>query len=184
MRERDVATGDFVFRQGDRVRAVFSVIKGEVCLCRFGRRGEEVVLQRARAGDFFAEAALDSQRYHCHAIASEATRLLEISARALRELLKTNQEFAQTWVTLLAQQLRNARTRLERVALSAAADRIRHYLATEGEGPRREIIIPGTLKDFARDLGLAHETLYRTLAELESRGEIQREGRHLRLRAV
>jgi CRP-like cAMP-binding protein len=48
-----------------------------VRLVRYGRAGEEVLLHDARAGEFFAEASLDSPRYHCDAVASESSELLQ-----------------------------------------------------------------------------------------------------------
>ncbi|HVC10425.1 MAG TPA: Crp/Fnr family transcriptional regulator [Burkholderiales bacterium] len=173
-----------VFNQGDPVRAVFLVAKGEVRLTRFGPRGEEVILQRARRGDYFAEAALDSGRYHCNAIAAEPSELLEIPAAVLRDLLDRDAAFACQWATLLARQLRTTRARLERMALHGAADRLRHYLATEGSGPRNEVRLGGSLKDLARELGVAHETLYRTLARMEQSGYVERDGARLRLSAA
>jgi CRP/FNR family transcriptional regulator, dissimilatory nitrate respiration regulator len=172
-----------VFHQGDSVRAVFQVLGGEVRLARFGRDGAELVLQRARPGEFFAEASLDSGRYHCNAIASEEASLLEFPAQALRELLDKDTKFARQWAALLARELRNARARLERQSLGGAAERVRHYLITEGRGPACKVELAGSLKDLARELGLAHETLYRTLARMADSGELEREGATLRLKA-
>jgi hypothetical protein len=54
----------------------------------------------------------------------------------VRALLATDPEFARQWVALLARQLHSARARLEQVALKSAAERVLHYLRTEGKGPR------------------------------------------------
>jgi CRP/FNR family transcriptional regulator, dissimilatory nitrate respiration regulator len=35
-------------------------------------------------------------------------------------------------------------------------------------------MVPGTLKDLATELGLTHEALYRTLAEMAAADEIER----------
>ncbi len=76
---RVCAAGETLFRQGDRPKAMFCLIDGEVRLLRRSREGAEVVLQRSRGG-FFAEASLESKAYHCgaearilHAIESEGT---------------------------------------------------------------------------------------------------------------
>ncbi|WP_162579336.1 helix-turn-helix domain-containing protein [Variovorax sp. PBS-H4] len=58
---------------------------------------------------------------------------------------------------------------------------MRHLLVSEGQGDRCEVVLPGTLKDLARDLGLTHEVLYRTLAGLEREGVLERQGATLRL---
>lgn len=178
---RALPKGAYVFRQGDGARGIFFVVEGEVQLCRFGRRGERIILHRARAGEYFAEASLDSRRYHCDAIVSRPARLLEVPAARLRRVLQRDPGFAQRWIGLLSRQLQGARARAERVALTGAEERIRHYLATQGSGPKCQVELRGSLKDLASELGLAHETLYRVVARMEKSGRIEREGNCLRL---
>ena len=175
------AAGAHIFRKGSPTHSVFFVETGAVRLLRFGRAGEEVVLHDARAGVFFAEASLDSTRYHCDAVASEPSELLKVPAAALRDLLEIDREFAGLWATLLARQLRDVRSRVERLSLKSAAERVHHLLVCEGQGPRCEWALEGTLKDLARDLGLTHEALYRTLAAMERDGVIERHEKVLRL---
>ena len=90
-------------------------------------------------------------------------------------------EFAHQWVALLARQLHAARARLERLALKSAAERVLHYLHTEGKGPRCEVALAGSVKDLAKELGLTHESLYRTLARLEQDGVVTRREHRLGL---
>jgi CRP-like cAMP-binding protein len=172
----------WVFRKGDPVRLIFLVLEGEVRLSRFARDGSEITLHRAGRGDFFAEAALDAPRYQCNAIASRSSTLLAFPAVRVRALLAKDSGFARQWVSLLARQLHASRARLERLALKSAAERVLHYLHTEGKGPRCEVSLAGSLKDFARELGLTHESLYRTLARLELEGILAREDHRLSLR--
>lgn len=173
--------GAAIFRQGDPVWAMFVVLRGQVRLCRFGRDGEEIVLRCARRGDLFGEVALDSACYQGNAIVFEPTHLQAYPVQLFRDLLDHDAVFARQWRMLLSWQLRKARARIERLALKRAAERVRHYLLTEGSGPAGELELAGSLKEFARELGLAHETLYRTLREMESRSEIERVGKLLRL---
>jgi CRP-like cAMP-binding protein len=175
------AAGATIFRTNSPTHSVFYVESGTVRLVRFGRAGEEVMLHEASAGEFFAEASFDSARYHCDAIASGPSVLLQVSGAVLRELLDTDPAFPRQWVALLARQLRAARSRVERLSLRSAAERVRHLLVSEGRGPRCEVVLPGTLKDLARNLGLTHEVLYRTLAAMEREGAIERGEGVLRL---
>jgi len=67
------------------------------------------------------------------------------------------------------------------LALRGAAERIEHYIESEGEDGRLELTC--TRKAWAAELGLTHEALYRALAGLERSGKIslaQRKG-HLTL---
>lgn len=171
----------WVFRKGDAVRAVFLVLEGEVRLSRFAKDGSEIALHRAGRGEFFAEAALNASRYQCNAIASQTSELLAFPATKVRALLAKDPEFAHQWVALLARQLHAARARLERLALKSAAERVLHYLHTEGKGPRFEVALEGSVKDLAKELGLTHESLYRTLARLEQDGVVVRNERRLGL---
>ncbi len=160
---------------------MFLVLDGEVRLSRFAKDGSEITLQRAGRGEFFAEAALNAPRYNCNARASQPSAVLAFPAETIRELLEKDLEFARQWVALLARQLHDARARLERLALKSAAERVLHYLHIEGKGPRCEVALAGSVKDLAKELGLTHESLYRTLARLEHDDVIVRSDRRLRL---
>lgn len=172
---------EWVFRKGDAVRAVFLVLDGEVRLSRFAKDGSEIALHRAGRGEFFAEAALNAPRYQCNAIASQASKLLAFPSDRVRSLIATDPEFASQWIALLARQLHAARARLERLALKSAAERVLHFLHTEGKGPRCEVALGGSVKDLAKELGLTHESLYRTLARLEQDGVVVRSDHRLSL---
>lgn len=174
--------GQRIFRMGSPAQAVFFVESGAVRLMRHGPTGEEVVLHDARAGEFFAEASLGSARYHCDAIGTQSGTLLKVPADGLRRLLDSDAEVAHEWITLLSRQLRAARSRVERLSLKGAAERIRHLLLSEGRGPQCEVALDGSLKDLARTLGITHEVLYRTLARMERDGEIERGNAALRLK--
>jgi CRP-like cAMP-binding protein len=150
-------------------------------LIRRGRAGEEIVLHQAHAGEFFAEASIDSARYHCDAVAMETATVLRVSSADLTNLIAADSKFARQWISLLARQLRAVRTRVERLSLKSAAERIRHFLLSGAEGAAGYVKLNGTLKELARDLGLTHETLYRTLARMERSGQIERRGDEFRL---
>jgi CRP-like cAMP-binding protein len=173
------AKGGWVFRKGDPVDAVFLVLEGEVHLSRFATDGSEIALHSAGRGEFFAEAAVNVPRYQCNAIASRPSRLVAFPVQRVRALLADDPAFAREWVALLARQLHGARARLERLALKSSAERVLHYLHTEGKGPRCEVVLAGTVKDLAHELGLTHENLYRTLARLEQEGVVRREDNRL-----
>jgi len=177
-----IHAGEVVFRKGSNCSNVFLIRRGVVRLVRYGRAGEEVVLHEARAGEFFAEASLDSSRYHCDARVVATGEVLRIPTESIRRLLETDAKFARQWTSLLAVQLRAARARLERLSLKTAAERLQHLLVSEGTGPQFEVTLDGTWKDLAHRLGLSHESLYRTLARLEAEGTLERGERFLRFR--
>jgi CRP-like cAMP-binding protein len=180
-RVRDYARGEMLFRRGDPARSVFFVHSGEVRMLRSGRAGEDILLHRARPGEYFAEAAVDCPAYLCDALAFRASTLAVIPKGELAALLTKDRGFATQWNSVLMRELRMARGRIERLALSSVAERVRHFVLTEGRDDGCEAALAGSLKDFARDLGVTHEALYRTLAKMGKAGEITRDGNTLRL---
>jgi CRP-like cAMP-binding protein len=143
-------------------------------MLRSGRAGEEILLHRAGPGEYFAEAAVDCSHYLCDAIASQASTLAVIPKAELARLIRNDGGFAARWNSLLAHQLRTARERIERLALTSVAERVRHFIISNGRDSAG-VALPGSLKDLARDLGVTHEALYRTLASMQKSGEIDRQ---------
>ncbi|WP_395701977.1 Crp/Fnr family transcriptional regulator [Aquabacterium sp.] len=180
--QQSFAAGDRVFRAGAAARHVHFLVQGQVRLSRFGRQGEAVVIHAALAGEYFAEASLHSERYHCDAEVLQPALVASIPSSALRELLQRDAEFAMHWVAILSRQLRQTRARVERLSLKGAAERVRHLLLTEGKGLAHQYTLRGSVKDLAAELGLTHEALYRTLAAMEQQGVIERRATTITLR--
>jgi CRP-like cAMP-binding protein len=173
--------GACLFHAGDPVEWVYWVARGALKLVRYAPDGTEIVLHRAFAGETFAEASLSAGRYHCEGLCDRDCRLLALPAEMFRRCLREDPDFAAVWQDALARALRVQRARYERLGLKSAGARVLHYLVSEGQGTPPAIILPGTLREWAAELGLAHETLYRTLAELTKAGTISRDGAVIRL---
>lgn len=98
LRERSTTgrfeAGETVFRAGSAAHAVYFLQSGGVLMIRCGRAGEEAVAHDPRAGEFIADASLDSSRYHCDVVASRASELLRCSSKALKQLLNVDSAFA------------------------------------------------------------------------------------------
>jgi CRP-like cAMP-binding protein len=164
-----VGTGETVFRAGSRPRKIYWVLDGEVRLVRRSRNGAEIVLQRASTG-FIAEASLESPRYHCDAVAAAKSRLVAFPIERFRQALADDDKFRAFWMHRLAREVRALRSQSERLALRSAAERIEHYIEAEGHEGRLEL--SRSRKAWAAELGLTHEALYRTLAEMQRLGTL------------
>jgi CRP-like cAMP-binding protein len=95
--------------------------------------------------------------------------------------LERDPQAALSFMATLVEQILNLRIRLERRSIASARDRVRHYLTANVGGRERTVALPSTLKDLAAELGLTHETLYRTLSEMSANGEIARLNGKIRL---
>lgn len=171
--------GQPVFRFGDEVDAVYRVLEGDMCLTRFSPEGTQIVLYRARAGDFLAEASLFADRYHCDAVCTRSGRYLRLPVDALRHCLSNDAAFALEWIAILSGSLRKQRAAQERLNLKSLRMRVIHYLVDRGKDGCVELDQP--VIRWAAELGASHEALYRTLAEMEREGVLQRQGQTLAL---
>ena len=178
-RRVELSGSAILFRRGDRPAAMYFVLSGEVRLARYSKAGGEIVLQRARRG-FLGEASLDQCAYHCDAVAAAQSRLLAIPLKALHDALAVP-AFRKAWIGHLARELRRARAQVERLSLKTARERIIHFVETEGDNGSVELT--QFKKDWAVELGLTHEALYRALARMERLGLLAIDGatvRHIR----
>jgi CRP-like cAMP-binding protein len=179
--ERTLEAGQVLFRTGQRTAGFYEVIAGSVRLVRVDRAGREAVLHVAAAGETLAEASLFAPAYHCDAVAMTAAVVrLYPKALVLGEF-ERNPKAAQAFMAMLARQVMNLRTRLEQRNIHSAHDRIWHYLTLNTGADGRTVKVTGTLMDLAGEIGLTHEALYRTLADMAAAGEIERLDGKIRL---
>ena len=165
----EFASGDRLFEIGAKPVSMFYVLNGEVRLMRFSVGGAEMLLQRTRCG-FIAKASMDASSYHCHAIAAEQSTVLRFPLIAFRRTIEGDAIFRSTWISDLSREVRTTLAQCERLSLKNAAERVLHFLETEGENG--VLILTQTRKAWATELGLSHEALYRTLTRLEKEGTI------------
>ena len=175
---RRLAAGEALFRQRDPARAIFAVLSGRVLLVRHTPAGQRVLLHNARPGELLAEAALFAEAYHCDATAAE---LRVIPTPALRDALRRDPALALGLAGTLAHQVQGLRARLALRDLRPAGERVLAALALHAGPEDGAVRLPGPLVDFAAEIGLSHEALYRTLSALERAGRIERGGGGIRL---
>ena len=180
--ERRLKARQALFRTGAQTVGLYQIVKGKMRLARVDRSGREAVLQVATSGDTFAEASLFSSTYHCDAIATTDALVRLYPKGVLIKELERNPKAAQAFAAMLAHQVMRLRTRLEQRNIRSARDRVRHYLAVNADPSGRAVRLSTTLKDIAAELGLTHEAVYRTLAEMSADGEIERRNGLIRLK--
>ncbi len=173
-----VKKGSLLFQTGKKPQWMFFVVDGEVTLERLSQQGDPVVLQRTRHG-FVSEASLQSAKYHCDARAVANSDLVQIPIQDLAAALRSDADFSARWISMLNQEVKRLRLQCERLSLKSVKERVRHLIHTEGQDGT--YTVNTGLKSLASQLGVTHEALYRTLADLEKSGEIERSDRALKL---
>jgi CRP-like cAMP-binding protein len=176
----DVAAGAHLFVKGAPVEHLHWICRGELLAVRQTRPGQEAVIMRGAAGEFFAEASFFTPNYTCHAIARKPAVVLGFPLPALRQALATDAGFYERFLRSTVMALRRQCSRVERLRLRSATERIEHYLSCEaGADGWCQLEVP--MSQWAIDLGLEPETLYRALAGLISAQQVARVGRRIKL---
>lgn len=166
---RTLTMGQTLFVQGEGTRGLFYLASGGMNLTRQTVSGHNVILHRVREGDTFAEASLFSSTYHCTAIASKDSRVVECLREAIDARLSVDGEFARHLASRFAMQIQASRRQVELLSIRSAEERT--LMAMEDGLLNDEVSV------FAELIGLAPETVYRMLKRLVAKGNIERTAR-------
>jgi len=139
------------------------------------------VFGTSSADEFFVEAALFAETFHCGGIATEPSRVRIYPKAAVLNALNTDPSSVVPILKRLAHQVIEGRQRLELMKVRSAKERVLLYLDLHA-GADGGLTLKGKLQDVAGELGLTREAFYRTLADMERAGAIARSGARIVLR--
>jgi CRP-like cAMP-binding protein len=182
LERRSLARNEALFRQGDKVTAIYFIETGRLRLDRRTFDGRTLIVGTAPAGEFFVEAALFADIFHCDAVATEPSRVRIYPKTTVLTTLRTDSASAMSFLALVSHQVIALRQHIELMKVRSAKERVTLYLDLNA-GPDGHTVTPrGQLQDIASELGLTREALYRTLASLERAGAIERTGERIMLK--
>lgn len=179
---RSLDRNEVLFKQGDKVGAIYFVEAGRLRLERRTFDGRLLTLGTTNAGEFFVEAALFTEIFHCDAVAAEPSCVRIYPKPEALTALRADPNAALSFLSSLAHQIVELRQRLELMKVRSAQERVLLYFDFIVETDGRTVNLPGQLQEIATDLGLTREALYRTLAALERAGAITRDGTRIVLK--
>ncbi len=182
LENRSLARNEVLFRQGEKVTAIYFVETGRLRLERRTFDGRSLVLGTTSAGKFFVEAALFADIFHCDAVATEPSQVRIYPKGAVLNALRADPANAMSFLSLVAHQVIELRQRLELMKVRSAKERVILYLDLNAGSDGRTVELRSHLQDIASELGLTREVLYRTLASLEQAGAIERSGARILLK--
>jgi CRP-like cAMP-binding protein len=182
LEQRSLARNEVLFRQGKKATAIYFVEAGRLRLERRTFDGRLLILGATPAGEFFVEAALFADAYHCDAVATEPSEVRVYPKEVVLNALRTDPTGAMSFLAFMAHQVIEMRQRLELMKIRSAKERVLLYLDLHAGRNSRTVNLRGHLQDIASELGLTREALYRTLASLERAGAIERDGARIVLK--
>src|SRR5438552_5449658 len=182
LERRSLARNEALFRQGEKVTAIYFVETGRLRLERRTFDGRTLVLGTTLSGNFFVEAALFADIFHCDAVATEPSKVCIYPKAAVLSALRADPANAMSFLSLVAHQVIELRHRIEIMKVRSAKKRVMLYLDLNAGPDGRTVDLRSQLQDIASELGMTREALYRTLSSLERAGAIERAGTRIVLK--
>ena len=165
--------GNLLFLRGEPATNIYLLLDGWVKVYRDTPDGEQTVIGILRTGETVAEAAIFlGQDYPASAEVVSASRLLEIPADFLLNLLRHDSDVAIKMLGTLSQRMRGLVLHIEQIQARSTPQRLGGFLlglCKEKEGPA-VIDLPYDKSLVAARLGMKPESLSRALAKLREHG--------------
>ncbi|WP_162914222.1 helix-turn-helix domain-containing protein [Taklimakanibacter lacteus] len=170
---RRLDAGQHLFHQGDSDRNIYKIESGLVRLYRVLSDGRRQIISLRFAGDIlgFESAAMRD----CSAEAVTSVRLRSLDQTSAYRRLRDEPALAPELVSLLSQELENARGQIAVLNRRSAIEKLSAFILElhRRQGESDSVEIPLSRSDIADFLGLTIETVSRNLTKLRTRRIIQ-----------
>lgn len=168
---RDLDTDEYLFREGEPSKGFYIVRSGAICVHRVNAVGKEQVIHVFRPGESLAEATLTmEQGYPANARALQPSQILLIRKDGFVEMLRQNPELALRMLASMAVHLHVLVGQIEDLTLKDVETRLANWFLKQCPKPIGTepftVVLKGTKRALAAELGTVSETFSRTLAKL------------------
>lgn len=171
---RELSKDEHVFHGGDDTNAIYIVSRGSVKSYMVMENGEEQILDFYTAGDVFG---LDAMGSNCHISSTVALETTVICKLPLSELQQ--RPLGQEFFSIISENLLRDHNQMLMLARKGADARLASFFMDMSQRTRKsnqsvdEIILSMTRRDIANYLGMAIETVSRTLRRFQDSGMLK-----------
>lgn len=179
--------GDVVFQEGTYPRGLFCVHSGKIKVVQNGSDGKEQILHLINDGDVMAHRAIFGEdTFSCSAIAMEESQVCFIPRKPFYDMVETNAKLALKFAHLLADELKEAETKITHTAQKPVRNRIAEALLIlkdnygfEVDGKTLAVAIKR--EELANLAGTTRETATRFLYEFQRIGLLEIDGKKIKI---
>ena len=167
-----------VYRQGQRPRALYYVVAGKIKIYKTNEEGKEFITTIHGAGDYFGYTSiLEDKNYTDEAEALEETKLMIIPREDFLELISNDMQVAQSFIKIITQNIVEKEEGLLNLAYNSLRKKVAYSLIqllekynVERNG---ELVINLSRENMAQSIGIATESLIRTLSDFRDEEMIE-----------
>lgn len=164
----DLAEGELLFQQGQRLEQIFICTSGFIKLFRLTPNGDEKIVEIISAGNSFAEAVLflGGQQYPVHAVALKAAQVVGINAEQYQRMLRESVDVCFHLMGLMSKRMHWLLTEVDRLTLHNATFRLLTWLLEAPLVEGQTVLLDVPKHVLASRLSIKPETLSRILKRL------------------
>lgn len=179
--------GETIFSEGNLPQGLFCINSGKVKIYQSGSDGKEQIIRLAKDGDILGYRSLVSgEEYSASATVLEDSKVCMIPKKVFYDLLTTNSDITQKVMKLLANELKDAQSKITHLAQKPVLERmaeallmLKEYYGYEKDQKTLNINI--TREEIANIVGTATETAIRLLSDLKKQGLIELDGKKIKI---
>jgi len=162
-----------IYCRGNSSNFIFYVIYGEVKTYNTNEEGKELITCIFKKHDFFGFTSLTKNKpYQENAVAIKESKLLKISKKEIYDLIRQNPQIAINFMDILTENLTSLKESLIHLAYDSVKKKTaQSILILNNKSKNNSVEI--SRYDLASLVGIAKETLIRTLKELKDNGIIK-----------
>ena len=184
---RLVKRGDYVFRSGTPLHALYAIRSGFVKSCVLYEDGREQVAGFHMMGELMGMDAIGTSKHLCDAVALEDSEVCEISLDDLETLSREIPSLQQHFHRIMSREIARDYGVMLLLGSMRAEERLAVFLlnlsqrfAARGYSPI-EFHLRMTREEIGSYLGLKLETVSRALSHFQAQGLIAVQNKHLRI---
>lgn len=173
---------DTLYREGTHPRSIFYINKGSVKTVKLHEDGKELMIDLLKEGDFFGiVSVMTNTEYQHSAVCLEDSEIVSISTEDFDALLESNAEVATKILKIFAGNIEHKELELLEIAYGTVRTRVAEGIMSLSEtyADNLEEGLPLTRSELAQYIGIATETLIRTVADFKDENLISTNGRKI-----
>ncbi len=174
------AKGEIIYSSQKFSHALGLVISGTAVAVT--NNAHKVVMNKFTCGMCFGAAAVfgNNNEYVSSIIADTDSEILFITESALTEIFKAYPKTAINYIAFLSDKIRFLNHKLSVISCISAEDTVFKYLSSTADSDDYALL-PKSMTELSRMLGIGRASLYRSLDSLEATGCIKRENNKIKV---
>lgn len=166
-----------LYSEGQKPKAVYYIISGKVKVFKTSEDGKELITNMFTTGDFFGYLpVLQEMNYRDNAEVLEDAELMLIPRDDFKNLVASDAQTAKEFIQLMTHNMLEKEEDLLNLAYNTLRKKVAYGVIRLAEKYKRDndtsIIINLSREDTAQSIGIATESLIRTLADFKKEGLI------------